>query len=43
MDTIIVGNSSVTIEDCVNVAKNMHKVDISSEAIIRINNARKIV
>ena len=40
---VVIGNGPITIEDCVNVALNMYTVEISPEAVDRINAARNVV
>ena len=43
MNNIVVSGSNLTIEDVVNVARNNYKVELSQDAVRRINRARYLV
>ena len=43
MNKVIVSGESLTIEDVVNVARNNYKVELSQDAVRRINRARDLV
>lgn len=42
MNNIVVSGSNLTIEDVINVARNNYKVELSQDAVRRINRARDL-